>query len=114
MGEQRVTDLGTLRGDASIAYGMNIHGQVVGTSKGPNGQWIAFSWKNGFMTPDRHAFRDSVRREKLRKCCISSECQRSGGRRIALDIQGYVHLIHLLALEEAVLKASKTLPHGYT
>lgn len=44
------TDLGTLGGDSSIAYDINIHGQVVGQSKGRNGQWIAFSWKDGVMT----------------------------------------------------------------
>jgi probable HAF family extracellular repeat protein len=37
-------DLGTLGGRQSFAYGLNIHGQVVGSAQVPSGDWHAFLW----------------------------------------------------------------------
>jgi probable HAF family extracellular repeat protein len=42
-----VTDLGTLGGNESKAYGINYAGQVVGTAKTSSGDFHAFSWERG-------------------------------------------------------------------
>ncbi len=44
------TDLGTLGGTSSQAFGINDHGQVVGQSRLANGQLRAFLWEDGAMT----------------------------------------------------------------
>src|SRR5262249_7548063 len=45
-----VTDLGTLGGASSYAFGLNDVGQVVGVAKLANLQEHAFVWDNGVMT----------------------------------------------------------------
>lgn len=45
-----ITDLGTLGGDYSRAYGINELGQVVGESRTATGTTRAFIWSNGTMT----------------------------------------------------------------
>ncbi len=37
-------DIGTPGGRQSYAYGLNIHGQVVGSAEVPSGEWHAFLW----------------------------------------------------------------------
>jgi probable HAF family extracellular repeat protein len=47
----RVTDLGTLGGTWSIAYGLNDRGQVVGIANvAGDANWHGFLWQNGVMT----------------------------------------------------------------
>src|SRR5215208_4910007 len=45
-----ITNLGTLGGKASEAFGVNDLGQVVGTSRTESGESHAFLWKRGKMT----------------------------------------------------------------
>lgn len=45
-----ITDIGTLGGSWSRAYGMNEHGQVVGDTVTPDGATHAFVWDSGAMT----------------------------------------------------------------
>lgn len=45
-----ITDLGTLGGTTSYAFDVNIHGDVVGSSKLPNGEPRAFLYQGGVMT----------------------------------------------------------------
>jgi probable HAF family extracellular repeat protein len=45
-----LTDLGTLGGASSYAYGLNNAGQVVGVAQLANLQQHAFVWDNGVMT----------------------------------------------------------------
>jgi probable HAF family extracellular repeat protein len=45
-----LVDLGTLGGDQSIAYSLNDHGQVVGSSKRADGISVGFLYENGHMT----------------------------------------------------------------
>jgi probable HAF family extracellular repeat protein len=46
-----VTTIGTLGGDVSVAYDVNDHGHVVGTSnRAPGPPFYAFLWKDGEMT----------------------------------------------------------------
>jgi len=45
-----MTDIGTLGGGFSAAYGINALGQVVGTSTRTDGEGRAFLWSNGTMT----------------------------------------------------------------
>ena len=45
-----ITDLGTLGGNSSQAYGVNIHGQVVGSAITATGAEHAFLYRNGVMT----------------------------------------------------------------
>ena len=42
-----ITDLGTLRGNRSIAHRINDLGQVVGQAKAEDDLWRAFIWENG-------------------------------------------------------------------
>ena len=44
------TDLGTLGGNASAAYGINAGGQIIGASQTNAGEYHAFLWQNGTMT----------------------------------------------------------------
>jgi probable HAF family extracellular repeat protein len=44
------TDLGTLGGSTSEAYGINTNGRIVGRSKTSSGAWHAFSWVPSTMT----------------------------------------------------------------
>lgn len=46
----KMTDLGTLGGKESMAYGINDRGQVVGTSMTASGKMHAFVWQDGAMT----------------------------------------------------------------
>lgn len=46
----RVTDLGTLGGKYSAAFGINDRGQVVGYAYTPDGQERAFLWEKGNMS----------------------------------------------------------------
>jgi probable HAF family extracellular repeat protein len=48
--EGAMTDLGTLGGAASIAYGVNNLGRVVGRSEWSGGYWHGFSYASGPMT----------------------------------------------------------------
>lgn len=45
-----LTDLGTLGGNDSFAYGINNLGQVVGYANNNSNQELAFIWQNGVMT----------------------------------------------------------------
>ncbi len=45
-----MTDLGTLGGSNSLAYGVNLAGQVVGYSETAAGEQHAFLWTKGVMT----------------------------------------------------------------
>ena len=45
-----MTDLGTLGGSVSVAYGINNGGQIVGESKIASGAFHAVLWENGTMT----------------------------------------------------------------
>ena len=45
----QITDLGTLGGDSSIAYGLNQSGDVVGVAEDADGVNRAFVWSNGAM-----------------------------------------------------------------
>ena len=45
-----ITDLGTLGGTISYAFGVNIHGDVVGSSTTSTGEEHAFLYHNGVMT----------------------------------------------------------------
>lgn len=45
-----ITDLGTLGGLESKAFGINARGQVVGYAGNANNQYHAFLWQNGVMT----------------------------------------------------------------
>jgi probable HAF family extracellular repeat protein len=45
-----VTDLGTLGGDISFAFGINNRGQVVGSSQTASGEEHAVLWENGTLT----------------------------------------------------------------
>jgi probable HAF family extracellular repeat protein len=45
-----IVDLGTLVGKTSRAYGINNHGQVVGTSATASGAEHASLWQDGKMT----------------------------------------------------------------
>ncbi|MGD1867545.1 MAG: DUF3466 family protein [Phormidesmis sp.] len=44
-----ITDLGTLGGESSLAYGLNETGDVVGVSEGADGVNRAFVWSDGSM-----------------------------------------------------------------
>ena len=46
----KLTMLGTLGGQSSIAIGINDHDVIVGTSQTGSGTWDAFVWKDGVMT----------------------------------------------------------------
>lgn len=46
-----ITDLGTLGGNVSRAYGLNELGYVVGASRTASGQIRAFRWSGGIMIP---------------------------------------------------------------
>ena len=48
--EYTITDLGTLGGDESGAYGINDSGQVVGQAQKASGQKRAFLYESGTMT----------------------------------------------------------------
>jgi probable HAF family extracellular repeat protein len=48
--EGKMTDLGTLGGDTSEAYGINDSGQIVGWSKTASGEVHAFLYSGGVMT----------------------------------------------------------------
>ena len=48
--QSTMTDLGTLGGDYSRAYGINARGQVVGSSDTASGEDHAFLWEKGTMT----------------------------------------------------------------
>jgi probable HAF family extracellular repeat protein len=48
--DDKMTDLGTLGGNQSRAFGINSAGQVVGNSLTSNGNYHAFVWQNGAMT----------------------------------------------------------------
>jgi probable HAF family extracellular repeat protein len=45
-----MSNLGTLGGDSSYAFGINNNGQIVGNSKTASGEWHVFLWENGAMT----------------------------------------------------------------
>jgi probable HAF family extracellular repeat protein len=45
-----MTDLGTLGGTSSRAFGVNVQGQVVGDSTTASGASHAFVWEIGVMT----------------------------------------------------------------
>ncbi len=45
--EYSITDLGTLGGTTSYAYGINNIGQIVGKSRNSNGDFHAFSYESG-------------------------------------------------------------------
>src|SRR6516162_6587597 len=45
-----MTDLGTLGGSRSFAFGINDQGQVVGYSYLPDGTYHAFLWQGGVLT----------------------------------------------------------------
>jgi probable HAF family extracellular repeat protein len=45
-----VTELGTLGGDYSQAFGINSRGQIVGSSYTASGEVHAFLWEKGEMT----------------------------------------------------------------
>ena len=45
-----ITDLGTLGGATSVAYGINASGQIVGSAQTANGRSRAFLWKSGTMS----------------------------------------------------------------
>jgi S-layer protein (TIGR01567 family) len=45
-----MTDIGTLGGSNSCAYGINDKGQIVGSSETDTGEYHAFLWQNGVMT----------------------------------------------------------------
>ena len=46
----QITDLGTLGGSTSYAFGVNIHGEVVGSSLTASGAEHVFMYQNGVMT----------------------------------------------------------------
>jgi probable HAF family extracellular repeat protein len=47
--EYRITDLGTLGGNRSVAHGVNNRGQVVGVAETAGGEMHAFLWNSGTM-----------------------------------------------------------------
>jgi len=48
-GQYHITDLGTLGGSDSYAYGINNQGQVVGDAEDATGVEIAYIWQDGVM-----------------------------------------------------------------